>query len=108
MKAIYLLLVMFSFNSYSQNKIYTCENIKKITDFQIYDTLSNGKLIARFDKVVNQKIYKITFENNEFIYVTQSLIKDIERSIKTNNCKGIVIRELDKKNDPNIKIVRYN
>jgi hypothetical protein len=106
MKVYYLLFLIVSFNLYSQKKTYACEDIKKITDFKIYDTLSNGKLIARFDKVVNQKIYKITFENNGFTYVTKSLMKQIKKSIKKNKCKGIIIRDVDKKNDVNIKITR--
>ncbi|MBF6641039.1 hypothetical protein IVB69_06065 [Flavobacterium sp. J49] len=104
MKKLFLLLVTFSL--YSQKKIYSCDDIKEIIDYKIYDTLSNGKLIARFDKVLNQKIYKVKFENNQYKYVTKSLMKNIKKSIKENNCDDFIIEKVDKNKDPNINLTR--
>ena len=107
MKTIYIVISLFSTVTFfaQERKHFTCDEIKKVIDYKIYDTLSNGKLIARLDRAVNQKIYKIGF-NDEFKYVTKSVMKKIKKSIKVNHCKGILIKKMHCVNNSDIKIIR--
>ena len=106
----YVILFLFcSKNIYSQKqKLYSCEEIKNtILDERLFDKLSNGKLIAKFDLHIN-KVYKIIIKNddNNFYYVSKTVMKKIKKSIKINNCKGIEISKIDKLEDINFKIIR--
>jgi hypothetical protein len=107
MKTIYIIISLFSTVTFfaQERKHFTCDEIKKVIDYNIYDTLSNGKLIARLDKAVNKRIYKIVF-NNEFKYVTKPVMKKIKKSIKINHCKDILIQKIDRVNNSEIKIIR--
>ena len=100
MKIFHIIILLFSINIYSQNNnLYSCDEIKKIIrDKSLVDTLSNGKLIARFDRST-EKIYKITIQDkNFFYYIQESLMLKIKKSIKNNDCKNIIIGCLDKPN----------
>jgi|AntRauMFilla1563_2_1112583.scaffolds.fasta_scaffold13669_2 hypothetical protein len=91
-----IIIFLFSINLYSQNKgLYKCDELKKIIfDETLFDTLSNGKLVARFDRHIN-KIYKIVLQKNKFYYVGKPIMKRIKRSIRINNCSNIKIVKID-------------
>lgn len=105
MKAFYLILLIPSI-LYSQETIYTCDELKKVIDFSIYDTLSNGKLIARFDKAIDQRLYKITLEVNNIKYVTKPVMRRIKKSVRKNKCLKVTITKVKIDDDTNFKIIR--
>lgn len=105
MKVYYLILLIPSI-FYSQETIYTCDEIKEVIDFSIYDTLSNGKLIARFDKAINRKLYKIVFEDNSMKYMTKPVMRRIKKSVRENKCHNVTITKVKNVDETNFKITR--
>jgi hypothetical protein len=109
MKTNYYIFYIFliNFSLYSQEeKYFNCDEIKNIIDYKIYDTLPNGKLIARFDKA-ETKIYKVVLSEKSFFYVTKPIMKKIKKSIMKNRCKKILIKEVDRLSNEGIKVIRY-
>lgn len=107
-KAIIFILFFISANLFSQNeKYFTCEEINNtIIDRDIYEELSNGKLIVKIESKSN-KIYKIIIESDKsFYYLTKPIMKKIKRSIKKNKCQNINISKIDNIKDISIKIIR--
>jgi hypothetical protein len=105
---IIVITLFFTINFYSQNKdLYKCEELKKIIfDETLFDTLSNGKLVARLDRNI-KKIYKIEIQNDKFYYVGKLVMKKIRRSIRINNCDSIKIVKMDNIDNIDFKIRRY-
>ena len=103
----FIIIILFSKSIYSQNNnLFDCDELKKtIVDKSLFDTLSNGKLIARLDRKIDN-IYKVTVDNNIFYFVTKPVMKKIIKSIKTNKCNDIRISEVDKIDEIDFKIIR--
>jgi hypothetical protein len=102
MKNILTVLILFFLsNVFSQDcykNITDCESFgKNIKSINVYDTLPNGKLIARFERLMkdNIKIYKILIDEKSVFYVKKSTMKKIKKSINKNKCEGIVIERID-------------
>lgn len=95
MKNIYLILILFTTKIFSQN--FDCNVIdKNIKTLNVYDTLSNGKLIARYDRLFleNSKVYKVSLGNKYVVYVNKSNIRKIRKNIKKYHCKNILIENI--------------
>ena len=98
-----IVLLLFSFKMHGQNNV-NCDNIRKgIIDKNLYDILSNGKIIGR----INLNKYKVFLIRNikteQFYYVTKPEMKRIKKC----KCEGITIERLPKVGDKNTpKIVR--
>ncbi|WP_320813959.1 hypothetical protein [Flavobacterium sp.] len=106
-KSSTIIILFLSFNLFSQEEnFFKCDKIKtQIIDKKLFDSLSNGKLIARFDRYINN-IYKVVIDEKELYYVTKSTMKKIKRSIKKYKCEGVVIKKIDKLDETGIKIIR--
>jgi len=103
---VYYLILLIPTILYSQEKTYSCDEIKKVIDFNIYDTLSNGKLVARFDKAVNQRLYKIIIEGNNTKYVTKPVMRRIKKSVRKNKCPNVIIDKVKNVDEVDFKIIR--
>ncbi|MEQ3691766.1 MAG: hypothetical protein ABNG98_09690 [Flavobacterium sp.] len=102
-----VLILFLSFNLFSQeDKFFKCDEMKaQIIDDNLFDKLSNGNLVARFDRHINN-VYKIEIDNGQFYYVTRPTMKKIRKSIRKFKCKGIEIKEIDKLDESGIRIKR--
>jgi len=105
-RLILIFTIVFTQNLFAQVKdYYSCEELKKVVlDNTIFDTLPNGKMIARIHKE-NNKIYLVTVDDNIFYYISDNLIKLVKQSIRKNRCKNIKVKKV-KKIDAETKIIR--
>lgn len=92
---------------YSQKKKeYSCDEIKNIiVDANLFDTLPNGKLISRVDRIKSE-VYKVIIDKKVSYLISKKVYYDVKNSIKKNKCKNIKIKKLRKTNVSKLNIVR--
>lgn len=106
-KNIYILFVLFTVISFSQNK-FSCEDLEsyKAKDSSLYDKLPNGKLIFAPYKT-KSKLFKVIIKDNGFYYVTRPVMRKIKCSMRKNECSNVKIEEFSIKDKTNkSKIIR--
>ncbi|MFV0305010.1 MAG: hypothetical protein ACK5IC_05985 [Moheibacter sp.] len=98
------MFVLIISNSFAQKSKMSCEEIKSgITDKKLFPKMSNGQRIID-PHIYKNNTYEIVIEDDFTYYVGEPLIKKIEKAIKKNNCKGIIIQKPQPR--PQIKIIR--
>ena len=84
------------------NDTFSCSELKNgVSDKTIFDTLPNGKLVARFD-YVEKKLYVVTVDNKILYYISKKMLKKVKNSIKKNDCKNVTIFKVESANSKKI------
>lgn len=109
MKYLFSLLIFslfsFSLKSCTQKSIYTCDEINSIVvDSTIFEQLPNKSYIINVN-ISEKNIYIVKTKEVNY-YVSESLMKDIEKSILQSKCKDVLIEKLHKEDYERITIMR--